>query len=168
MISFNTAEIQQQTAKIKDKFDKYPTFAMGKGLDASSNYLNNNFVKQSLYPPSQSGSPFVWSSERQRRAFFATNGFGRGIPTVRTMELANSGSFKVNKSGSSLYIYYENTASYAKWVIGQFTQIIGHITRGWKPINTMVIDKYRNEVVSRFKDAAIKAWDEMSGQAPGL
>jgi hypothetical protein len=32
----------------------------------------------------------------------------------------------------------------------------------------MVIDKYRNEVVSRFKDAAIKAWDEMSGQAPGL
>jgi len=28
--------------------------------------------------------PVRWASDRQRRAFFATNGFGRGIPTART------------------------------------------------------------------------------------
>lgn len=28
--------------------------------------------------------PVQWDSERQRRAFFATNGFGRGIPYRRT------------------------------------------------------------------------------------
>ena len=28
--------------------------------------------------------PIQWDSERQRRAFFATDGFGRGIPTERT------------------------------------------------------------------------------------
>ena len=28
--------------------------------------------------------PVKWDSEKQRRAFFATEGFGRGIPTVRT------------------------------------------------------------------------------------
>lgn len=28
--------------------------------------------------------PINWDSERQRRAFFATNGFGRGIPYQRT------------------------------------------------------------------------------------
>jgi hypothetical protein len=28
--------------------------------------------------------PIDWDSERQRRAFFATNGFGRGIPYKRT------------------------------------------------------------------------------------
>jgi hypothetical protein len=27
--------------------------------------------------------PIQWDSERQRRAYFATNGFGRGIPYVR-------------------------------------------------------------------------------------
>jgi hypothetical protein len=28
--------------------------------------------------------PIPWDSEKQRRAFFATDGFGRGIPTKRT------------------------------------------------------------------------------------
>ena len=28
--------------------------------------------------------PVKWDSEKQRRAYFATDGFGRGIPTVRT------------------------------------------------------------------------------------
>jgi hypothetical protein len=28
--------------------------------------------------------PIQWDSEKQRRAFFATDGFGRGIPTKRT------------------------------------------------------------------------------------
>lgn len=164
MIDINSSEVTAQIAKIKDKFDKYPPYAMTKGLNASSNYLNNNFVKQSLYPVSQSGQPFVWSTEKQRRYVMANI----RLPSVRTYNLANSGQFKVNLNFSSLYIYYENTAEYAKWVIGSFTRIIGHITRGWQPVNTMVINKYRGEVVSRFKEAAIKAWDEMSGQAPGL
>jgi hypothetical protein len=30
--------------------------------------------------------PINWDSEKQRRAFFATNGFGHGIPYVRTGE----------------------------------------------------------------------------------
>jgi hypothetical protein len=32
--------------------------------------------------------PVRWTSERQRRAFFATKGFGRGIPTKRTGDVA--------------------------------------------------------------------------------
>ena len=32
--------------------------------------------------------PIRWTSERQRRAFFATDGFGRGIPTRRTGKVA--------------------------------------------------------------------------------
>lgn len=34
--------------------------------------------------------PIQWDSERQRRAFFATNGFGRGIPTKRTGQAVNA------------------------------------------------------------------------------
>lgn len=34
--------------------------------------------------------PIRWTSERQRRAYFATKGFGRGIPTRRTHELSQS------------------------------------------------------------------------------
>lgn len=171
MISYNQTEVTAQVAKLKDKFDRYPVFAIGAGLDASAEYLNTPEVKNSFYPPSQAGSPFQWSSERQRRAFFATNGFGRGIPTVRTMELANSGTFKVNKAYSSLYVYYENTASYAKWVIGQFTQIVGHIARGWKPVNTVIVDRERATVLTKFKAAALAAWENdqfVSGGGSGL
>lgn len=37
--------------------------------------------------------PIRWTSERQRRAFFATDGFGRGIPTRRTGRVAQWGVF---------------------------------------------------------------------------
>jgi len=37
--------------------------------------------------------PIRWTSERQRRAFFATRGFGRGIPTKRTGDVARWGVY---------------------------------------------------------------------------
>ena len=36
--------------------------------------------------------PVNWDSEKQQRAFFATNGFGHGIPYVRTNAMANAWS----------------------------------------------------------------------------
>lgn len=171
MFSINSDEVLQQTSKLKNKFEKYPKFAIDKGLNDVSDYLNTPLVKLSIYPPSQSGQHFIWSSERQRKAFFATNGFGRGIPTTRTFELANAGTFRVDSRYSSLYVYYQNTASYAKWVIGQFTRIIGHIARGWKPVNTVITDQFHDEVLTRFREAVIKAWDNdqfISGGGSGL
>lgn len=38
--------------------------------------------------PGKPHYPIRWTSERQRRAFFATDGFGRGIPTRRTHTLS--------------------------------------------------------------------------------
>jgi len=145
-----------QIAKIKTKMEKYPPYVMGKGLDAASSYLNTPTVKASLYPPSQSGSPFVWSSERQRRFVFANI----KLPSQRTMNLANSGEFKVEKKFSSLYIYYQNTASYAKWVIGNFTTIIGHRMRGWLGVNTTVVNR-RSDVVNAFDKGINGAWKNM-------
>ena len=156
MISINDSEIISQIAKIKTKMDKYPPYAIGKGLDATAEFLNTPIVKASIYPPSQSGQPFIWSSEKQRRFVFANI----KLPSVRTLNLANSGTFKVEKRYSSLYVYYENTASYAKWVIGQFTQIVGHIARGWKPVNTHIVD-YRSDVLDVFRGAVFKSWDEL-------
>lgn len=40
--------------------------------------------------------PIRWTSERQRRAFFATDGFGRGIPTRRTGAVSQAWSVTVN------------------------------------------------------------------------
>lgn len=152
----NQTEMLNQISKIKDKFAKYPPYVIGKGLDNAADYLNQPSFKASLYPPSQSGQKFMWSSEKQRRYVMANV----NLPYSRTMNLSNSGTFKVEKKYSSLYIYYENAAAYAKWVIGNFTQIIGHIARGWKPVNTKVTDQ-RSDVLQKFSDGTNGAWDQM-------
>jgi hypothetical protein len=40
--------------------------------------------------------PIRWTTERQRRAFFATNGFGRGIPTKRTHAISQAWQVTIN------------------------------------------------------------------------
>ena len=58
--------------------------------------------------------PVQWDSEKQRRAFFATNGFGRGIPTKRTGDYLAARSITAVENGYPL----RNTAPYAMFVSG--------------------------------------------------
>jgi hypothetical protein len=46
--------------------------------------------------------PVNWDSEKQRRAFFATNGFGRGIPTKRTNTYIDAWKITQVSNGLSL------------------------------------------------------------------
>jgi len=149
-MAVDTAKI----TKLQTKFAKYGPYAIKAGLKAGNDYLNSSDIKYLMYPPSQSGSPFVWSSEKQRRFVFATI----SLPSVRTMNLANSGSFKVNET--SFWIEYVNSASYAKYVQHPSYQIIGHRMRGWKPVNTFVVSR-SSDIVRLFKPAALAAWTEM-------
>jgi hypothetical protein len=160
----------KQIAKLKQKMANYPPYVIEQGINAVAEYLNDDEFRESMYPP-ESDEPFLWSSEKQRRAYFATDGFGKGIPYVRTHELMYSGVFKVKKSRASAWITYENLAPYAPWVIGSFTQIVGHIARGWRPANSFVVDK-ASEITKTFDRGTEGAWDKMSsfmtGGAPGL
>lgn len=156
-----------QITKIKNKMANYPPFVIAQGLEAVGGYLNSDEFLSGFYPPSRAGDPFIWSSEKQRRAFFATNGFGRGIPTQRTYELKDSGHFEVDKKYSSLYITYENTAPYAVWVIGRGTQTVGHIARGWRPMPEQVLDK-RAEIFKTFDYGTAGAWEKVSNVVGGI
>ena len=62
--------------------------------------------------------PIQWTSERQRRAYFATNGFGAGIPYRRTGKLAAKWIMEVR--GKSIVI--ENPSRIAKYVYGSLAQ----------------------------------------------
>lgn len=152
----------QQLAKLKVKLENYPEFAIEEGLESVNTFLNDDQFKTSMYPEIPDGAPFEWSSDKQRRAYFASNGFGAGIPYSRTFEMMQSGEFVVDKKFKSLYIAYRNTAPYFQWVQGQFSQIIGHIRRGWKPVNTFVVDN--GAVIRERFEAGVKgAWDRMRG-----
>lgn len=152
-MSVDTAKI----TKLQTKFEKYGPYALGEGLKAANDYLNSSEVKNSLYPPVPKGA-FVWSSDKQRKAYFATNGFGAGIPYTRTMQLALQGKFVIDMN--SFWIEYSNALPYAKWVIHPSHQIIGHKTNKWQVMNTF-ITKQSTKIVPKFKTAVLDAWERM-------
>lgn len=84
-----------------------------------------------------------WTTLRQMRAFFATRGFGRGIPTKRTGAI-NEGWRSVSEtiSGLGTSITYWNIVPYTKFVVGTFVSIAPmqrfHRNTGWQPVNPKV------------------------------
>lgn len=90
-------------------------------------------------PPRPHRTPWEWTTEKQRRAFFATDGFGRGIPTQRTGKVTAGWRVRVENTPEGGRIIIENTTPYAKYVYGQFTkrspQQRFHSITGWPTIH---------------------------------
>lgn len=74
--------------------------------------------------------PIRWKSARQRRAFFATNGFGRGIPTRRSGKLGKSWKIDLleEQDGGIFTVY--NITNYEQYVTGIDQQPF-HMDTGW-------------------------------------
>lgn len=92
------------------------------------------------YEPGPVKYPIEWTSEKQRRAFFATNGFGRGIGAARTHDLSKSWGIVKNTFGNDIMVTFDNPTPYAKFVVGSlakgnpggFMQQM-HKNTGWHP-----------------------------------
>ena len=89
-------------------------------------------------PPPSDGVAPLWTSDRQREAYFASNGFGAGIPYQRTNKLLQAWKAFITLNGAFASIGIENTAPAAKWVYGTNTAILPqqffHFVTGWEPI----------------------------------
>lgn len=96
--------------------------------------------------------PFRWKSERQRRAYFATDGFGWGIPYVRTDALKASWTTHIRDQKDGAVFEVENRAPYAIYVMGDWQQP-GHIQTGWSSA-AVIVAKYRE----RATDELIDVW----------
>lgn len=79
--------------------------------------------------PGSPNYPLRWKSEKQRRAFFATNGFGRGIGAPRTHALSRGWRVDIDDS-QFLNLDVYNVENYATYVIGDDQQPF-HIDTGW-------------------------------------
>jgi len=74
--------------------------------------------------------PIRWASAKQRRAYFATNGFGRGIPSVRTNRLVNTWTDEMRIQGGELRVTVQNNVPYRAFVTGDDQQPF-HERTGW-------------------------------------
>lgn len=77
--------------------------------------------------------PFAFATARSRRAFFATKGFGRGVPTRRTNAIINAWTIEVTRAGEKSYIILTNTNPASQYVYGTAyqRQVPGHRATGW-------------------------------------
>ena len=67
-------------------------------------------------PAPRPGYPIHWDSVRQRKAYFATDGFGRGIPTRRTGRYEKGWNIVKQANGYSLV----NDTEGAQYIGGDF------------------------------------------------
>jgi hypothetical protein len=96
--------------------------------------------------PGKPKYPLRWQSEKQRRAYFATNGFGQGIPYKRTHKTARGWSVRADYKSGFGGITITNSAPHAKYVFGPPQQLF-HSDTGWKfaPDVLQVISLEANE-----------------------
>lgn len=107
--------------------------------------------------------PFEFGTAKSRRAFFATQGFGRGIPTVRTGTLMRAWQTRYRFTEQLGALIIGNTTDYAQYVYGfkGQRQIPGHFRTGWgrdlEPA-LQLIDEYATKLI-------IDAWGRSVGLA---
>ena len=115
---------------------------------------------------SKPGSPIFypvrWDSPKQMRAFFATNGFGGGIPTIRADSIPTG--WEVNQSANGCEI--SNNQPGALAVYGSLTdrQSLIHIDR-WPPFKEVAddeLDKLNERAERALMNAAAKDGLEMT------
>lgn len=139
----------QGLAEIEARLGQIPEEAMDAGVELANEYIVNF---ERLYPPRVQhgeGNPYKWDSDRQRKAYFASNGFGGGIPYQRTQNLAQG--WNVLGEGKNQIVV--NEVPYAAFV-KDFQQSRGHLHDGWDIIQTDIINRL-DEIVRRF-EAGVK------------
>lgn len=82
--------------------------------------------------------PIDWDSEKQRRAYFATDGFGGGIPHARTNAMPQGWKLERQENGYR----FENQQAGAIWVYGDYQGIHqSRIHAGRHPLMMVVVEE---------------------------
>lgn len=112
-----------------------------------------------VYP----GAPKIeWTSDLQRRAFFASDGFDGGIPTKRTGKLIESWEFV----WENLSLIVRNTQDWARFVVGSLAKNVPQAARfqqkfhkitGWK-LATIPVQEWLGVAQFLFKKEFQARW----------
>jgi len=98
-------------------------------------------------------NPYQWQTPKQRRAYFASDGFGGGIPYTRTDTLVNS--WELVDSNDWQRVGIINTWEKSSFVIGDDQQR-GHKADGWRHYLDVVKTNINGAI--RAAQRAVDAW----------
>ena len=125
--------------KVKAFISDLPRGVRGEATKEGAIYLIGN-DRRGLqhYPPRVNhgeGNPYQWQSDKQRRAYFASNGFGGGIPYNRKYDLRFGWKYIINGVQTKVV----NALNYAGFVMGADQQR-GHMADKWRKIEQVIRD----------------------------
>lgn len=106
--------------------------------------------------------PLKWTNDKQRRKYFATNGFGRGIPYRRTGKLVEAWEVKVQISGDDGTITVENSSPSAQFVIGDRQQQF-HRNTGWYQADDLLLN-----IAIETTDVIEELWVTVADESAGI
>lgn len=109
---------------------------METAMRRASTRLRSRILKDARQQPNRPRYPIRWQSDKQRRAFFASRGFGNGIPYARTGGLARSMDVVVSVDPAGGTITLSNSAAAAPFVVGTRQQIF-HRDTGWRTLEAI-------------------------------
>jgi hypothetical protein len=114
--------------------------------------------------------PIAWKSERQRRAFFATRGFGKGIPYQRTGQTARGWQVEAEQVGNVTALAVSNRVPHAQFVYGTVQdpsiQQPFHVNTGWPKADEVVrvaVELVLADVRGQFIDTVSKLLEVRRG-----
>ena len=143
MIDFQVQVIDKQVSLGLEK--------LGNALPGVVNADIEQALTNAQYELQQPGSPIKypvqWDSEKQRRAYFATKGFGAGIPYQRTG--AYEAGWTVAKTGYKLNRAFtlRNAKKAAPFVGGDAEGKQSKIHRGRWPVAALVIKRHVTQML---------------------
>lgn len=92
--------------------------------------LDAQVISKLRVEPPKPTYPLRWKSKKQRAAYFATNGFGKGIPYRRTGEMSKRWETVFVQTPEGGDILVQNDSPYVDFVQGLDQQPF-HIDTGW-------------------------------------
>jgi hypothetical protein len=137
MFSVSIVGSAEPYADLQRMAARYPELVLDKAQQLIP--LANRLVQQRLATrtPGQVKYPIQWTSEKQRKAFFATDGFGHGIPYKRTGQLMRSWEVVTDVTRDGMWMSVRNRAPAAPFVVGGWQQGY-HATTGWPLANPII------------------------------
>jgi len=98
--------------------------------------------------------PIEWTSEKQRRAYWASGGFGAGIPHKRSGGLTAAWEVVTERTSTGFRLVVRNLADGARFVVGSLAKDIVAASRFQQRFHTITGWKLASPIVHGWMDLA--------------
>lgn len=140
-VEHTTKSLSARMAQLQIDIQKMPA-KLDNALKGREGQLANEALRQLTRVPGSPIYPIRWKSQRQKRAYFASKGFGKGIPSRRTYAVLRGWKVTYRRTGDVGMVSLINTEPHMRFVQGDDAQPF-HLDTGWVQRRDVVDDFVR-------------------------